>query len=119
MKAIINRQTNEVVSSELDDTMVEYLRVEKKWDLESKYEVIDESLLDKVSFHKFADGEVIALFPNIEWDMQGNITSYMHIGQHGSASPDLLTELEKATPDEFQELLRELERIGYKLKVLN
>ena len=73
---------------------------------------------DQVTFRKFEDNEVIALFPNIEWDTQGNIASYMHIGQHGGASPELFTDLDKASEEESQALKTELESIGYKLEVI-
>lgn len=46
--------------------------------------------MTKVIFRKFRDGSVIALFPNIPWDNNGNIASYMHVGQHGGASLLLL-----------------------------
>ncbi len=65
-----------------------------------------------VSFRKFPDGDVIAL-----WDdnsaSTGFITSYQHIGQHGDASPQLLGDLETSEPEEYQPLLDELENCGY------
>ena len=66
----------------------------------------------KVIFKVFKDGEVIALFPDDKWNAS-NITSYMRIGQHGGASPDLLTELKDATPQQYKELKQELIGIGY------
>lgn len=69
-----------------------------------------------VSFRKFPDGDVIVL-----WDdgnaSPGFITSYQHIGQHGDASPELLDELETASPEEYQPLLDELESRGYLVAV--
>ena len=44
----------------------------------------------KVIFRKFKDGEIIALFPGLKWNNAGDICSYMHIGQHGGASPLLV-----------------------------
>jgi hypothetical protein len=61
-----------------------------------------------VSFNKLPEGEVIALFPDIEADNKGNVQSYMHVGQHGAASPDLLTDLPEATISEFFPLYKEL-----------
>ena len=72
----------------------------------------------KVAFRIFPDPDyfdnpgiqVVALFPEVE-DSPGLIMSYMHIGQHGSANPSLLKDLEPATEEEYADLLRELEGI--------
>lgn len=72
----------------------------------------------KVVFRKFPEGDVIALFPDEAYDWHGNIMSYLHIGQHGGASPDLLDELENATESEYSDLFSELESIGYNLEVI-
>ncbi len=67
--------------------------------------------MTRVIFRKFPDdGEVIALFPDEHWtEHSGNyIASYMHIGQHGAASPDLIGEFEAANEDEYFPLLCEL-----------
>lgn len=78
------------------------------------------SIIMQVQFHKFPGGDVIALFPDEIADNNGNIQSYMHIGQHAAASPDLTNELPEATTNEFFPLLRELVQIGYKnLEVIN
>ena len=73
---------------------------------------IDENMV-WVVFRKFPEGDVIALFPEIE-DGPGLVLSYQHIGQHGSASVDLLSELEPATTNECAELMLELEQLGYR-----
>ena len=74
-----------------------------------------------VTFRKFTDGDVIALFPKLltGQDNQGNqfILSYMHIGQHGGASDDLIDDLSPATADEYIDTKAELTRIGYDLEV--
>lgn len=70
----------------------------------------------KVKF-RILGGEVIAFFPGEKWDYNGLITSYMHIGQHGGASPSLMRN-KKATPEEYAPLLAELTSIGYDLQVL-
>ena len=72
----------------------------------------------EVQFKKFEDGEVIALFPKEEWDLNGNIASYIHVGQHGGASRELLEDLEDATKEEYTELKNELEGIGYNFEVI-
>jgi len=73
---------------------------------------------DNVYFHML-EGDVIALFPDIEADRKGNISSYMRIGQHAAASPLLLRETEEAKLSEWLPLYRELVQIGYKMRVLN
>ena len=62
-------------------------------------------------------GEVIALFPYEIADKHGNIVSYMHIGQHGVSSPLLIADTVPAKPEEYADLKRELESIGYVLDV--
>ena len=59
--------------------------------------------MTKVVFRRYPDGQVIALFPDIPWSgRRGEITSYMHVGQHGAAD-------EK----EYRNPLSELRAIGY------
>ena len=69
----------------------------------------------RVAFRKFKDdNSVIALFP--DWvEYQGKfIQSYMHIGQHGAASPKLLHTLAPAEKWEYEALHKELQSLGYK-----
>ena len=63
-------------------------------------------------FKKFEDGSIVALFAPWEIDEGPRmVQSYMHVGQHGTASADLFEELEDATPEEFAALLAELQSI--------
>lgn len=73
----------------------------------------------KVIFRKFQDGSIIAMFPEIpaECNSWYNMQSYMHIGQHSSASPNLVYDTKLAIESEYTDLLKELESIGYTLKV--
>lgn len=71
----------------------------------------------KVVFRKFNDGQVIALFPELPCDDRGNITSYMHIGQHCPASRFIVQNTKPAKPEEYAELHAELQRIGYDLEI--
>lgn len=75
----------------------------------------------KVVFRKFKDsGEVIAIFPEINWDAYGAVTSYMHVGQHGGADRyQIATKTVKASPDEYANLLAELKSIGYEPEIIN
>jgi len=62
------------------------------------------------SFHVFPDGDVIAFLSGIPAN-PGMVMSYQHIGQHGEASAELAHELRAAMPEEYAELLRELNGI--------
>ena len=70
--------------------------------------------------------QVIAIMPDIEADHRGNVQSYMHIGQHGAASPNLESDdrlravmvkpgqpVDGSPVTEPMALLLELARIGY------
>jgi hypothetical protein len=66
-------------------------------------------------YFRILGNEVIALFPEIPADNKGNITSYMHVGQHSAASPELITELPEAKYYQYNALLHELiTACGYK-----
>ena len=75
----------------------------------------------KVIFRKFVLGDVIALFPELLGgrgnDGEQFISSYMHVGQHGDASPRLIDSLSPATAAEYSDLKDELVSIGYELEV--
>lgn len=73
----------------------------------------------EVVFRKYKDGAVVAIFPNDKLDTSGNVTTYMHVGQHGAGSLEYMNGyLELALPEEYADLKRELEEIGYSLKVV-
>jgi hypothetical protein len=68
---------------------------------------------------RFWKGEIIALFPYIIGDSKGNVMSYMHVGQHGSADYDhIIRNSKPATPAQMLPLYQELESIGYNLLVV-
>lgn len=69
-----------------------------------------------VIFRKFKDdGSVCAFFPYEIATYDGCISSYMHVGQHGSASYDCCVDITKpASPNEYKPLLKELRSIGYR-----
>jgi len=64
----------------------------------------------KIIFRKFPTGEVIALFPEptLTW-----IGSYMVVGQHSDAHPDLIHDLANASEAECIEIKRDLLSVGY------
>ena len=66
----------------------------------------------KVIF-KMLEGEVIALFPELVGDTNPWLScqSYMHVGQHGSATT-YLSRLQPATKEEYLPLYWELIGIG-------
>ena len=73
-----------------------------------------------VIFRKWKDdGQIIALFPHEDWNLEGNeCASYMHIGQHsGCEYQFVLMQTVPATREEYDELYSELAHIGYNLQV--
>jgi hypothetical protein len=74
--------------------------------------------ITSVIFRKFKTGEIIALFP-YEYEGNGAVNSYMHIGQHGAADyPDLIKITTPVKEADYKDLFNELESIGYNLKVI-
>lgn len=74
---------------------------------------------ERVIFRKFPEGDVIALFPDISADVENTLmVSYQHIGQHGGSSERLVNSTTLATEEEYKDLKKELELIGYKLRVV-
>lgn len=73
----------------------------------------------RVVFRRWPNGDVIALFPEIEADPNGNCSSYMHVGQHGPADyAGCISATKPAQPKEYKTLARELESMGYRLTIL-
>lgn len=75
--------------------------------------------MTRVIFRKWRDtGEIIALFPEVIVTVGGLCESYMQIGQHSGADYNYLVAgwygpTVPATPEEYADLLVELEEIGY------
>ena len=99
--------------------------LEQKFYFTHEKELISEVLIEvynrtftRVVFRKFPEGDIIALFPELEDRLgRGYIESYMHIGQHGNASELLIEELEIPTQEAYMSLAEELESIGYILDI--
>lgn len=72
----------------------------------------------KVIFRKLQN-EVVAVFPELPGDSNPYRTclSYQHIGQHGAITLDFAAWTLPATPAEHADLAKELESIGYNLKI--
>ena len=75
-----------------------------------------------VVFRIYPQGDVLALFPTFNHSAQaanyGKCVCYQHLGQHGEADyPGCIDSTKPATPDQYADLKRELEGLGYVLKV--
>lgn len=64
-------------------------------------------------------GECIALFPQNPADLYGFMcNSYMHVGQHGGADPQIVVrQTRPATKKEYTPLAKELRQQGYRLDI--
>jgi len=62
--------------------------------------------------------EITAVFPTLPADAhRNNMICYAHIGQHGSCSWGWYCKTRAARSEEYADLLRELESIGYRVDV--
>lgn len=69
---------------------------------------------------RMLDGECVAIFPTLPWGTDPNeCTSYQHIGQHGACDITISSKARLATKAEYKSLKRELQRLGYRLKVIS
>jgi hypothetical protein len=70
-----------------------------------------------VVFRLWPNGDVLALFPEIE-ESRGCCSSYEHVGQHGGASYiGCISQTRPATAGDYHDLALELASIGYNLKI--
>lgn len=79
--------------------------------------------ITKVIFRKWSKkegGGIIAFFPEIPADVYGyDMQSYEHTGQHGGSKYELLLRTtHPATAAEYDNLFKELELIGYNLRIV-
>lgn len=64
-------------------------------------------------------GIVFAMLPHECADLKGNVTCYEHVGQHHSADyKGCVAKSRLATEEEYSDLKREMEGLGYNLKVV-
>lgn len=81
-----------------------------------------ENQKEKVIYRVYRSGnkEVIALFPQYAVDTTGyNCQSYMHVGQHGDATPNIvISQTRLAKFNEYKDLHTELQQIGYNLRIV-
>jgi hypothetical protein len=79
---------------------------------------VTEVVFRKWNRKRYGDG-LFALFPYEVQDYGGKCLSYEHIAQHCDASYGQCRNISKpATKAEYADLKAELERIGYRLKVI-
>jgi hypothetical protein len=82
-----------------------------------------EEPITKVVFRKWPekDGGILALFPEIPADIHGNnCQTYEHIAKHGGADFALcVRKTRPAAPGEYADLKEELEKIGYRVDVVD
>ena len=70
-----------------------------------------------VLFRVDDDGDVTAVFPTLPAN-PGFWVCYAHVGQHGECSREWYRTTRPAREPEYAPLKRELEQIGYRLKVM-
>lgn len=64
-------------------------------------------------------GVVFALFPHEVSTPDGCVTFYTHVGQHGSADYNYSVQKSRlATPEEYADLKKEMEGLGYDLNIV-
>jgi hypothetical protein len=62
--------------------------------------------------------ECIAFFIDVPWNYnKDSVTSYMHVGQHGSSTMGFYYDCKPATPEQYNDLKWELESLGYDLDI--
>ena len=71
----------------------------------------------KVLFVK-SEGEIVAIMP-YELGTNNPLTMlcYQHLGQHGSCHASWVQTQKKAQPEEYGQLLSELESLGYEVEI--
>ncbi len=79
-----------------------------------------DNFVTEVIFRKYKSDDIIALFPYEVENFSGDISSYMHVGQHGIAEYNhVIKNTKLATEEEYKVLKHELENeFGYNLKVI-
>ena len=71
-----------------------------------------------VTFRIFK-GELIALFPHTIENFLGHVMIYAHFGQHSAADYKTCVKHSRpALPNEYENLKKELESIGYTLNII-
>lgn len=67
----------------------------------------------------YLKGEIYALFPHKVETHEGHVMAYAHVGQHAHADYNYCIHSSvPAKPEEYADLKKELESIGYNLNVI-
>jgi hypothetical protein len=93
-----------------------YTKEEKQDELEETrviFKLIPSNYPDHPEWNKV---EVIAFLLDVPANA-GNVMSYMHVGQHGEASIEFFRDCKLATDEQFADLRKELEEVGYRLYI--
>ena len=61
---------------------------------------------------------VFAFFPELKNNNKNTFSCYAHIGQHSVCSLEYASNCEEASPEQYKELMQELESIGYNLEIV-
>jgi hypothetical protein len=67
------------------------------------------------------ENDLFAFFPNESYSNDPNddfYTSYCHVGQHSACHIDYANDSRFATKEEYKDLKKELEELGYNLTIL-
>lgn len=77
--------------------------------------------LTSVIFRKYkSGGQIVAIFPNLDFSPDCDVMTYEHIGQHGGGDYKTMMKITvPASQAEAKPLKQELLRIGYKLRIVN
>ncbi len=76
-------------------------------------------IIFRVDTTKDFKGTIFAIMPHDVCDNKGNVTYYQHVGQHSGGCYHTMIETSRlATENEYKDLLKELESLGYNVKVI-
>lgn len=70
-----------------------------------------------VVFRKEKEGDIVAVMPYPSTTMPGSLVVYQHVGQHSEGHIAWYHGTHPAKPGEYARLKKELEGLGYRLKV--
>ncbi len=76
--------------------------------------------ITEVIFRKEKDGDIMAILPYEPFNHVRNVVAcYVHTGQHGGCHFDYaLKETKPAKPNEYADLLAEMNGLGYNIKAI-
>lgn len=78
---------------------------------------MENTTVTEMLFRKDKEGDIVAIMP-YEIYSRNFVDSYQHCGQHSACHLSFIEDTTPATPEEYADLKRELEGIGYNVKVI-